>query len=266
MNEMISYLKKDSKTFVPALSRGLSVLEALTRDPYEMTLAELSQQLHIPTASLWRIVKVLTEREYLIFDKRRHTYRLGFKLMSMGNLLFAGSHFRSEARDHLKRLAEMTGETTELDVRVRDQLVLLEQVTGPDAIYLYSHPGSAMPYFHATAPGKVYLAQLDPQRVRRILKKLGLPRLTSHTIQDMEQLEKELERVQRDGFAVDVEEMREGVGRVASAVLDRSGRIMACLAVVCPAFRLRESGRKENYARCVKEVAQEISHRYERIF
>jgi DNA-binding IclR family transcriptional regulator len=224
-----------------------------------MNMLELSEALSIPKASLWRILTVLKDREYVIFDKKRHTYRLGFKLMYIGNTMLTGSHFRSLARDYLKRLAQETGETVELDVRVRDQLVVVDQVPGPNAVYLYSHPGSAMPYFHATAPGKVYLAHMDRTRMRSAVKKLGLPRLTKHTVQDIEHLEKEIDQVMKDGYAVDMEEMREDVGRVAAPVYDESGRIRGCVAVVCPAFRLKEQHKKSQYGRSVKEVAKEMS-------
>ena len=262
MKKKISQMKDEAKQLAPALTRGLTVIEALSQDPYEMNMSELSEVLDIPKASLWRILTVLTEREYVILDKKRHTYRIGFKLMYMGSALFAGSHFKSKVRDYLKRLAHETGETTELDVRVRDQLVVVDQVTGPSAVYLYSHTGSAMPYFHATAPGKVYLAHMKRSRMRSAMKKLGLPRLTPHTIQDIEQLEKEIEKIMIDGYAVDVEEMREGVGRVAAPVYDESNRIKGCLAIVCPAFRLNEQNNKYEYGRSVKRVATELSRNF----
>jgi IclR family acetate operon transcriptional repressor len=186
--------------------------------------------------------------------------------MYMGNALFTGAHFRSQAREHLKKLAEATGETAELDVRIRDQLVLIDQVTGPSAVYLYSHPGSAIPYFHATAPGKIYLAHLEKEKVRNIMKNLGFPKLTPHTIQDLDQLEKEIEKVKIDGYAVDIEEMREGVGRVAAPVYDESNGIMACIAIVCPAFKLKEQNKTYEYGQCVKRIASDISEHKRRIF
>ncbi|MBW1680377.1 MAG: IclR family transcriptional regulator [Deltaproteobacteria bacterium] len=243
----------------PALERGLMVMEALAEDPYEMGLQELVDALNIPMASLWRIMKVLEARGYVIFDRKRHTYRLGFRFMYMGSIVLGGSHFRSNARVYLRRLSEATGETSELDVRIRDQLVLMDQVTGPNAVYLYSHPGSAMPYFHATAPGKVYLAHMNAEKMRLVLARLGLARLTPKTIQSMEDLEKELERVRASGFAVDVEEMREGVARVAAPVFDGDGRVSACIALACPAFRIREEGREETYGAWVKRIAAEMS-------
>ena len=248
-----------TKSAVPALTRGLKILEMLSQDPYEMNLSELSTNLDIPPASAWRILKVLAENEYINFDTKRHTYRLGFKLMVVGNGLLSGSHFRSQARDYLKKLANKTGETAEYDVRIRDQLVLIDQVIGHNAVYLYSHPGSVMPYFDATGPGKIYLAYTERKKVRRVIEKLGLPKLTSHTIQDFDRLEKELEKVKIDGYAVDIEEMREGVGRVAAPVFDKSNKIIACLAIACPAFRLKEHNKGHEYGQQVKDIAFEMT-------
>ena len=261
MDNLVSNMKS-KEVIVPALTRGLMVIEALSEDPYEMNMLELSEVLGIPKASLWRILTVLRERGYIILDQKRHTYRLGFKLMYIGNTMLSGSHFRSLARDYLKRLAQETGETAELDVRVRDQLVVVDQVPGLNEVYLYSHPGSAMPYFHATAPGKVYLAHMERARMRSVMKRLGLARLTNHTIQDMEELEKEIDRAVVDGYAVDMEEMREDVGRVAAPVYDESKKIRGCLAIVCPAFRMSDEKKKMEYAESVKAVAGEMSENF----
>ena len=255
-------MEKPTKSVVPSLDRGLRVLETLAKDPYEMNLTELSETLEIPRPSLWRILKLLTRNQYVISDKKRRTYRLGFKFMYMGSVLLSGSHFRSQGRGALIKLAEETGETAEIDVRVRSQLVIVEQISGPNAVYLYSYPGSVMPYFHATAPGKVYLAQIDKQKVRSVMKKLGFPRLTPHTIQDINQLEKELEKVKIDGYAIDIEEMREGVGRVAAPIYDKSKKIVACVAITCPVFRLNKQNKKYEYGLCVKKYASLMTKDY----
>lgn len=248
-----------SKPMVPALTRALAVLEILSQDPYEMNLAELAEKSDIPPASLWRILKVLTDRDYLIYDRKRHTYRFGFKLMRMGAPLLNGAHYRSPGREFLKKLTELTGETTELDVRVRDQLVLVDQVIGANAVYLYSHIGSTMPFFHATAPGKIFLCRMDRAKLHGVMTKIGFPKLAPNTIQDIDRLERELKKVEADGYAVDIEEMREGVGRVAAPVFDHEQRIIGVLAIACPAFRLHEAGRVEEYGRLAKAVADEMT-------
>jgi IclR family KDG regulon transcriptional repressor len=251
-----------AKSSVPSLLRGIRVLETLARDPYEMNLSELSQNLSVPRASLWRILRLLSDEEYVIFDRIRRTYRLGFKFMYMGSVLLSGSHFRSQSRDLLMKLAEKTGETAELDMRVRNQLVIVEQVPGSNAVYSYSYPGSVMPYFHATAPGKVYLAHIHKEKLVRVMKKIGFPKLTQYTIQNFPELEKEIEKVKIDGYAVDIEEMRVGVGRIAAPIYSPSNEIVACVAIVCPSFRLNDRNKRSEYGRCVKEIAEQMTEDY----
>lgn len=264
MNNNFSYMEKTEQR-VPALERGLSVLELLSERPYEMGFQEIVHRLRIPPSSLWRILKVLVERGYILMDPQRRTYRLGFKLATMGNVLLENSQFKSLVIEDLRRLSDTTMETVELDVRVKDQLVLVEQVVGPEGLYMYSHPGSSMPYFHATAPGKVYLAELPLERLKAVMEKIGFPKLTPYTIDSFERLAVELEGVKANGYAVDIDEMREGVGRVAAPLYNREGKIIACIAVVCPSFRLRDPERVDRYAKAVKEVAQFISFKHERV-
>jgi len=250
------------RSLAPSMLRGLRVLELLARDPFELNLQELSHQLNIPRTSLWRILKILTDEEYVIFDRRRRAYRLGFKFLYMGSVLLSGSHFRSQNRDLLKKLAEKTGETAEIDMRVRNQLVIVEQVPGHNAVSSYSYPGSVMPYFHATAPGKVYLAHIDKAKLRRVMRKIGFPKLTQYTIQNLSELEKEIEKVKIDGYAVDSEEMREGLGRVAAPIFNPSKQIVACVAIVCPPFRLNDRNKRSEYGHSVKETAEQMTTDY----
>lgn len=264
MNKNFPYMEKADQR-VPGLERGLSVLELLSEKPYEMGFREIKEKLGIPPSSLWRILKVLVERGYVLMDPKRRTYRLGFKLASMGNFLLENSQLKSLVFEDLRRLSDITMETVELDIRVKDQLVLVEQVIGPEGLFMYSHPGSAMPYFHATAPGKVYLSELPLEKLKAVMEKMGFPKLTPYTIDSFEKLALELEKVKLNGYAVDIDEMREGVGRVAAAVYDKEGKIMACIAVVCPSFRLKDPERLDRYGRAVKEVAQFISFKHERV-
>ena len=65
---------------VPALVRGLRVLELMAEEESELTLKSISERLVIPVPSLWRILSVLRENGYVIFDREQKTYRLEFDL------------------------------------------------------------------------------------------------------------------------------------------------------------------------------------------
>jgi IclR family KDG regulon transcriptional repressor len=259
-------MNREPKARALSLSRGLDVIEILAKNREELSFNDILQEIKVPSSSLWRVLQVLRQRGYVHFDERRRTFRIGFQFLYMGNILMDGFGYRSLAREYLKKLAEESGETTELDVRIRDQLILIDQVEGPDAVRLYSHPGSVIPYFHATAPGKVYLAHMEKEKLRQGAKKLGLPRLTVHTIHLLEQLEKEIDEVRTKGYAYDFEELREGVCRISAPIYDRENRVLGCFTIACPSFRLDKNGdRKDDLGLLVKRIAFEFSKEYGRL-
>ncbi len=240
------------------MTRGLKVLELLAEEESELSLKSIAERLRIPVPSLWRILGVLRENGYLLFDEDRRTYRLGFKFLYLGNVFMSRMGFRSQARGYLKKLTEWSGETAELSARVKDQLILIEQVEGPEAVRLFSRIGSAYPYFHATAPGKVYLAHMGKEKLKGVMDRLGLPRITDYTITDFQVLEKELKTVRGNGYASDDEEMRIGVVRISAPVYDKEGKVVACLGAAVPSFRMNARKRKM-IGKWSKELAQELS-------
>ena len=242
----------------PALTRGLKVLELLAQDESDLSLTSIGERLAIPTPSLWRILCVLRDRGYLLFDEDRRTYRLSFKFLYLGNVLLNGMGFRSQARGYLKQVVEFTGETAELSARVKDQLVLIDQVEGPEAVRLFSSIGSAYPYFHATAPGKVYLAHMSGEKLKRVMDRMGLPRITHHTIASFRALERELKSVKKRGYSFDHQEMRIGVSRVAAPVYDQGGNVIACLGCAGPSFRVTTKNH-EKIGKWTKHLAELLS-------
>ena len=245
------------KQIAPTLVRGLKVLELLAQEESELSLKLMSERLSIPTSSLWRILSVLWDNGYVIFDRETKTYRLGFKFLYLGNILLNRMGFRSQARGYLRQLVDLTGETAELSARVKDQLVLIDQIEGPEAIRLFSRIGSAYPYFHATAPGKVYLAHMTYEKLKRVMDRMGLPKITQSTITRFKDLEKDLERVKKNGYAFDDQEMRIGVCRIAAPVYDPTGKVVACLGVACPSFRITTK-KLEKIGEWTKKLAQKL--------
>ena len=85
-----------------------------------MTFTLLKRSLDIPGPSLWRLLMVIKESGYVIYDSQTHSYRLGYRFLYMGSVLQQVG-FRSETR-YLKKLVSLTGETAELSTRVKDEV------------------------------------------------------------------------------------------------------------------------------------------------
>jgi DNA-binding IclR family transcriptional regulator len=91
---------------------------------------------------------------------------------------------------------------------------------------------------HCTSVGKAILAFLPPERASEILKRVRFERMTSRTIATPEALRAELEKTRRRGYAVDDEELEEGLRCIAVPVLDAQRLPVAAVSVSGPSFRV----------------------------
>jgi len=246
------------KYHVPALERALNVIDLLASNDRDLSFSEILLSLNIPRPSLARILKILTDRGLVNKTEKRGLYRLGMKLLYLGNRLESKLKLRSVAWPFMQELALKTGKTIELSTLDRDQLILIEQIEGNEGVRLFSRIGSAYPYFHALAAGKIYLAHMEKEKRKDVLNKIGLPVVTKHTIIDMDQLDEELSVIEKNGYAFEDQELREGVRRVVAPVYDCHGSLAGCIGIASPIFSFKHEDR-DFLGGVVKEVAHKIS-------
>jgi len=252
-------MKTHNANHAPSVERALDVIGLLAGSENPMSLAEILAKLSIPRQSLIRILNTLCDRGVVERTGQRGFYRLGMKLLYFGDRLQDKIKLRSIGRPLMRDLAEKTRKTVELSALDRDQLVLIEQVEGSEGIRLYSRVGSAYPYFHAVAAGKIYLANMTPEKRHKVLATIGLPPVTENTITDPDVLEEEIRRIQEKGYAFEDQELRDGVRRLVAPIYDHENRLAGCVGVAATIFSL-EMDQKEDLAAQVIETAQRISH------
>jgi DNA-binding IclR family transcriptional regulator len=247
------------KSEAPALDRGIDVVELLASSENALSFSEIRETLRIPRASLARILNTLHRRG--IVDKlgQNGQYRLGMRVMYLGHRAQDKIRLRSVAWPFMQGLADDLKETVELSIQDRNQLVLIEQIEGPEDVRVHSRIGSSYPYLHAVSVGKIYLSHMDPIRRGKIVEKVGLPAVTPWTITDKDRLEKELSSIFKNGYAVEDQELRKGVRRVAAAIYDHKYHVAGCLSVAAPLFRI-DIGDFPAIGRTVKRVADKISN------
>ena len=107
---------------------------------------------------------------------------------------------------------------------------------------------------HVTAAGKLFLLEEGFARLRDYAKRTGLAAQTKNTITQVGLLERDLERIQRQGFATDSEEAEIGVRCVAAAIRDDGGSLVATLSLSTPADRM-----KPQWGPLIKETAERVS-------
>jgi DNA-binding IclR family transcriptional regulator len=187
----------------------------------------------------------------------RGQYRLG-----VGNLRLAGATTArldvvTEAREVCRRLAIETRETVNITVRSDTSALYLDQVAGSSALQSHNWVGQRIP-LHATSNGKVLLSELSEDELKAAV--VGLPRLTEHTITKRRALKEELEQVRRQGYALAVDELEEGLTAAAAPIRGAHGDIIASMSISGPTFRLTEE-RLATVVPMLVAAATEVSHR-----
>ena len=246
---------------VPALERGLDVLELLSTEPGGLGITDLSAALALPKNAAFRIAHTLVARGYLLRDESSKRFRLSTRMLTVGQPRTGKVSLVEVALEPMRSLRDATKETVQLGLRTGEEGVIIEQVAGLHPLRIAVDPGLRFP-LHNNAPGKVLLAFQPEAERTELASGLKLVRSTNRTITSNADLLAECERVIAQGYGTDFGEADEGIHCVAAPILGRHGALVAVLWVSAPARRMP----KESFAaigRQVQASAAEISRRIE---
>jgi IclR family acetate operon transcriptional repressor len=245
--------RDENRGSVGTLARGLDILELFAGDSPELTQTEISERLGLPVPTVHRLVKLLTERGWLVRDPASRRLRLG---LGAARLLPA-VRLPELAREPLRTLAERTGETVNLATLDGDEVLYLLSETGTHLLTLRSHVGLRLPV-HATGLGKCLLAQLGDDEARRIAGREPYEALTPKTVTSWAKLRTDLERIRREGVAHSREEFEIGLHSIAVPVAWVEGDGPVAVNVSLPASRAGRDATAE-LVRGLRETAARIS-------
>jgi IclR family transcriptional regulator, KDG regulon repressor len=250
-------IKTPVRTYsAPAVDRTLDILEFMALHPRPYGATELSRCLKIPMNSVFRILKRLTDREYTAQDPLSDGYQLSTKVFSLGMSLYTRFELRQRARPHLEWLSRETEETCQLQIPRGEMMLVLDTVSPEVSYYIRIVPGGLV-YYHPNAYGKVVLAFLSEEEVKKIIPP-RLAALTPHTILLRTELMKELEEAKKTGLGYDNEEYNEGIRCIGSPVFDVEGKVAAGLGIsgLVSTFR---NNRQATFEQLVLECAYRVS-------
>lgn len=220
---------------VNSVEHAIRLVELLAGSANGLGVSQIAQSLDLPRATVYRLLKTLAQREWIIQDDK--TYRLSFRLPGLFQGAGAGAEAALAARitPLLHQLVNETGETAHLAALDGDRVVYLAKVDSPHPIRMFSENGWRGP-LHATGVGKVLLASTEAKLLSQICDQ-GLERFTPNTIVKKEQLQAELAQIRKQGYALDAEELIEGLTCVAVPVFSGEA-IRGAISVAGPTARL----------------------------
>ncbi len=214
-------------------SRLLAVLAVFDEQNPTLTLSEISAGSGLAPATAHRLVRELVLWGALV---RTDTgaYAIGRRLWKLGMLAPDQSDLRDIASPFLYDIYGATLATVHLAIRDDDQVLYLDRLAGHTSVPAVSRVGSRLP-LHATGVGKVLLAFAPTDVSRAVMG--ALTRMTQYTVTHPGQLDRELARVRREGYAQTVEEMTLGACSVAVPVRRGDGDVVAAIGIVVPSLK-----------------------------
>jgi len=251
--------KTDSDYKVKSVDRALYLLEIMAEENRELELIELCKKTHINTTTLYRLLQTLQSRGFVAHNPYTGRYRLGLKLLELGHAAGDQIELRKITIPFLEELMKKTKETANLVVLDEGEAIYIDKVESPASLRMFHRIGKQAPA-HATGVGKVLLAALPSEEVKEIVKSKGLCKLTDNTITSPENLQKELEKIRENGFAIDNEECEIGAKCIAAPIRDYTNQVVAAVSVSGPSVRLSE-GRLNELVKVVKETALKVSQK-----
>jgi DNA-binding IclR family transcriptional regulator len=242
-----------AKSSIQVIERMTKLLGVLAQHAQPVGLKRLAEAADLHPSTTHRILGALV-KDRLVERLGPGSYRLGIRLLELGNLVKARISVREHALPYMRELHAATGEAVNLSVRRDDEIVYVERTSSGRALMRVVNIVGARAPLHSTAVGKLFLLEDGTAGLRAYAQRTRLPQFTRNTLNTLSALAKELERIRRSGFAVDNEEAELGVRCIGAGVRDDAGALVAGLSVSAPAERMRPA-----WSGLVRETAARIS-------
>src|SRR6185436_20332907 len=222
---------------IQVLERAFGLLDLLASHREPVALKTISEQSGLHPSTAHRILNDLTIGRY-VDRPEPGSYRLGMRLLELGNLVKARLDVRDAALGPMRELHKLTHQPVNLSMRQGDEIVYIERTYSErSGMQVVRAVGGRAP-LHLTSVGKLFLANDEPQRVRAYATRTGLTGHTRNSLTDLPMLERELDKIRRTSISRDDEELELGVRCMAAGIYDDQGRLVAGLSVSAPADRL----------------------------
>lgn len=243
-----------------SIIRALRVLKYFDDTHPTWELQDLTEHSGLNKTTLFRILGAL-ESEGLLERTEDGRYFLGSEMIALGGRAARVNNLRTVSHAYLRKLTDLTGETSTLEVLHADGdewvMLVIDEVLGRYLVGATQYIGSRLPV-HATSTGKAVLAFVDETQRTQILQE-SLTQFTELTIGTVAILESRLAEVRENGYAAAIGELERGLVAISAPIFNVNGGVQAGLSITGPSVRLRIDD-IDRLAQMVMEQAEGISY------
>ena len=221
---------------ITALQRGLRLLQLFSESPHGLTAKQVAGRSRLPVSTVHRFLANLEGTGFLNCTGDG-VYHLGIACFAIGQMALGQLDIRRVSQPYLQELNRQTRETIHLTVRHGLSAVYVEKLDSPEQLRIHSRIGAAVPLY-CTAVGKIMLAYMPDGEREKVLPQLSLQCPTPNTVSNLQELDAELYRVRKNGYACDLEEHELHIRCVAAPIWDHTGSVNASLSITAPVVRM----------------------------
>lgn len=250
---------------IKSIEKALDLLELLSDSTKEMGITEISKELHMGVSTVYRILTALKYRGYIVQNPQTFKYMTGVKLFILGRKAQNTKNLIRILTPFLQKLSQRTNETINLAILEGREVICLYKIESPEILRADIEIGSKLPA-HCSAVGKVLLAFSSEQDFKMLYGRDNkkLLTFTSKSISSVKELKKCLNKVKKDGYAIDEEEFITGINCMGIPVINNEGKAIAGISVTGPSSRFNLS-RMKKFKNILISVSKDISNQLNRV-
>jgi IclR family pca regulon transcriptional regulator len=246
----------DDRDYVNSLARGLTVIQAFSRNRPSMTLSDVAKRTGINRAATRRFLLTLVREGYAETDGKY--FRLRPKILELGFSALSSMTFSEIAQPIMDELADAVDEMCLAAVLDGEWVVYVNRTSTQRVISVDLDVGSRLPAF-CMSTGRVLLAALPDDALDRWLAELRPVKYTKNTIVSKRTLRDQIIRARKTGWSIVHEEYEVGFGSLSVPILDRAGGTIAALNICCPTPRVSVERMHREFLPRLQRAAEAIS-------
>lgn len=241
---------------VHSVAKSMQLLDILNEAPQPLPLSELSARTGLAKSTIHGLLSTMKAFSVVAQDAEGN-YTLGIRLFEYGCSLQSSWRIVEIARPYIDALSQHTGEAIFLSTMDHGDIITLDHADNKRGFGISAEIGRRLP-MHCTSEGKLFLAYLPDDDRETILQKKEWKAYTSRTISSRRELDQELARIRKQGYATEQSEYKIGLRSVAAPILNAKGSIQYAIGLICMNRQL-ETRLFEQDIQVVLESAAKIS-------
>lgn len=252
-NDMQVLNKKD---IVAALIKGLNVIKAFDKQNTQMTLSDVAKKVDITRANARRLLLTLESLGYLRHED--NFFSLSPKIIELGYSYFAALPWTDLAYENLKLVAKECKLSCSISIWDDEHIICIMRISAARILNEGIHVGSRLPTAY-TATGRVYMAHMQDNELKKFISKLSLKQHTNKSIINANVLYQKIKSTKNQFYQIVEEELEDGLISMSVPIYNKFDNIVGAMNIGSHASYKDIDFLKQNVLPKLKKAAQETT-------